>query len=288
MLWEGTQMIQSNYHIHSTFCDGKNTIAEMAEAARASGLKSIGFSSHFPLKYTNDWTMAPEALAAYCEAVRDIQQAYADKMEVYLGVEVDYYLDSRAPSPLLSQWRDRLDYIIGSIHTMGAFEDGSDADIDYTPENFEEGLRVFYGGDIRAFLRAYYEGIADMALGVKPDIIGHLDLPKKNNAGQRFFDESAPWYRDLWQNALEAIAKSGCILEINSGGVLRYGSHCLYPSKDILEQAQALKIPVTISADSHSTHGIAYYYPEMETMLRKAGYRAVMAFNGKGWVEKSL
>lgn len=281
-------MIQSNYHIHSTFCDGKDTIDRMAAAAWNAGLKSIGFSGHFPLKYKNDWTMAPEALTAYCSAVHAARREYAGRMAVYLGMEVDYYLDSHAPSPLLSLWRDRLDYIIGSIHTMGAFEDGTDADIDYTPENFEDGLRVFYGGDVRAFLTAYYEGIADMALRLKPDIIGHLDLPKKNNAGQRFFDAQARWYRDLWRGALKAIAESGSILEINSGGVLRYGAHCLYPSEEILLEARAMDIPVTLSGDSHSTLGIAYYYAEMEEMIRRAGYGAVMEFDGTHWVQRAI
>ena len=33
-------------HTHSTFCDGKNTMAEMAAAAYAAGVKPYGFSGH--------------------------------------------------------------------------------------------------------------------------------------------------------------------------------------------------------------------------------------------------
>ena len=33
-------------HTHSTFCDGKNTMAEMAAAACAAGVKHYGFSGH--------------------------------------------------------------------------------------------------------------------------------------------------------------------------------------------------------------------------------------------------
>lgn len=36
----------SNYHIHSTFCDGKNTPVEVVEAAIQKGFDAIGFSGH--------------------------------------------------------------------------------------------------------------------------------------------------------------------------------------------------------------------------------------------------
>ena len=33
----------SNYHVHSVFCDGKNTLKEMAQAAEEAGITSLGF-----------------------------------------------------------------------------------------------------------------------------------------------------------------------------------------------------------------------------------------------------
>ncbi|MEG2651785.1 MAG: PHP domain-containing protein, partial [Eubacterium sp.] len=69
-------MIQSNYHIHSTYCDGEASILEMAQAAQKEGLKSIGFTSHLPLKYPNDWTMSPEAIPNYFLEIKNTQDAY--------------------------------------------------------------------------------------------------------------------------------------------------------------------------------------------------------------------
>ena len=44
-------MCRFSYHTHTTFCDGKNTPMEMAEAALRQGLTALGFSGplHGPL-----------------------------------------------------------------------------------------------------------------------------------------------------------------------------------------------------------------------------------------------
>lgn len=41
-------MIRTNYHSHTTCCDGRNTAEEMAAAAWKAGLLAYGFS-HLPL-----------------------------------------------------------------------------------------------------------------------------------------------------------------------------------------------------------------------------------------------
>ena len=38
--------ILCDYHVHTTFSDGKNTPEEIVLAAREKGLKEIGFSDH--------------------------------------------------------------------------------------------------------------------------------------------------------------------------------------------------------------------------------------------------
>ena len=47
---------KSSVHCHSTLCDGKNTLQQMAGAACAQGLTTLGFSGHSYtcLLYTSD------------------------------------------------------------------------------------------------------------------------------------------------------------------------------------------------------------------------------------------
>ena len=48
-------MKYGDFHVHSTYCDGKSTLRETVEAAIAKGLPALGFSghgyTHFDLRY---------------------------------------------------------------------------------------------------------------------------------------------------------------------------------------------------------------------------------------------
>ena len=37
---------KANYHTHTKYCDGKNTVAEMTKAAFDKGFTHLGFSGH--------------------------------------------------------------------------------------------------------------------------------------------------------------------------------------------------------------------------------------------------
>lgn len=39
-------MIKADFHTHSTYCDGKNTLEEMLDAAIYKKMAAIGFSGH--------------------------------------------------------------------------------------------------------------------------------------------------------------------------------------------------------------------------------------------------
>ncbi|MDO4288602.1 MAG: histidinol-phosphatase [Eubacterium sp.] len=281
-------MIKSNYHVHSTFCDGKNTVAEMAQAAKGAGITSLGFTSHAPLPYDNDWTMRPENVQSYLGEVARIKAACQGQMAVYTGLEIDYFIETGDISPLVKEIRPQLDFCIGSIHVMGVLPDGSHADIDYTPEIFAQGLSEIYGGSAQKFVETYYENLGEMALKVRPDIVGHMDLIKKNNADNCFFDEDAGWYKKAAGACLEAIRDSGCIVEVNTGGMARYGERCLYPSDWLLTQIKAMGIPIVLNGDSHSVDAIDYAYGPVLKKLSALGFTELMYFDGRDWLPQPL
>ena len=57
--------MKSNYHTHTTFCDGRDTPEAMVEAAVERGFDVLGFSSH------SDMLRDP---AAYRAKLRELQQ----------------------------------------------------------------------------------------------------------------------------------------------------------------------------------------------------------------------
>lgn len=85
-------MIKSNYHIHSNFCDGHNSLSEMAESAYNRGLTSIGFTSHFTVDYENDYTIKAEEIDNYLEEIERLKCLYQGKMDIYRSFEIDYFM----------------------------------------------------------------------------------------------------------------------------------------------------------------------------------------------------
>jgi len=86
----------ANYHTHTPRCNhAKGTEKEYAEAAIAAGLQVLGFSDHtpqfFPGEYYSRMRMFPWELKNYAQAVLDVRKQYADRLQIHLGLEVEYY-----------------------------------------------------------------------------------------------------------------------------------------------------------------------------------------------------
>ena len=73
-------MICPDYHVHTTFCDGKNTPEETVKAALAAGMPAIGFSGHSHTAFDESYCMSLAGTKAYKEEIRRLQQLYGDKM----------------------------------------------------------------------------------------------------------------------------------------------------------------------------------------------------------------
>ena len=120
--------ILTNYHTHNRLCDGEGPAEDYVEAAAAKGFAALGFSSHAPLPpnvaVPHSWTLSEDSLPDYLAEIRRLRDAWAGKIQVYLGLEIDYIPGSQAPSD--PKWDALgLDYRIGSVHsTMPALSLG--------------------------------------------------------------------------------------------------------------------------------------------------------------------
>lgn len=105
----------SSLHAHTTYCDGKNTPAEMAAAALEKGFLALGFSAHLAWPFASEWHIAPRDIPMYMQEVSALKKEYAGRMEVFAGFEADYVRGLLFPERrLLAKWRP--DFIIGSVH----------------------------------------------------------------------------------------------------------------------------------------------------------------------------
>ena len=106
--------IRGDVHMHTVETDGKNTIEEMAEAARDRGYKYMAITDHSKnLAFANglDDKRALEHIARIREAGRKI-----DGIKVFAGIEVDILADGELD--LSDDVLAQMDIVIASVHSV--------------------------------------------------------------------------------------------------------------------------------------------------------------------------
>lgn len=272
----------TNYHSHTHYCDGNGTVNEYIETAIALGMPAYGITSHAPVNFETVWCIPDLKFESYLKEVQDAKKKFAGKIEIYLGLEIDFIpgVAGRKRHLLAST---SIDYFIGSVHFVGKFEDGSWWNIDHTRELFDKGLKEIYRNNFEKASEAFYNATVQMLEEDKPDVIGHLDKIKMYNSGNFYFNESDKFYRNQIESVLSAIKKSGAIVEVNTRGYYRYGQKELYPGPFILEKLAKMDIPVMLNSDSHSTGEIISGFDYAIKILKDAGIQKLWALIGKRW-----
>ncbi len=277
----------TNYHSHTRFCDGTDEPEAYAKAAIEQNVAIYGFSTHGPVPFSNAWSMQQEDATDYIALVNAVKDEYYGRLEVYLSMEVDYVPGlTGVNDPAISSLG--LDYTVGSVHYVDAFEDGTRFEIDYTHSYFDKGLQEIFNGDIRKLVTLYQQYTRQMLNEAKPDILGHLDKIKMHNKAKPHFDEAATWYRDSIMETLELTAKTGVIMEVNTRGMYKKLSDEPYPSAWILKEAKTLGIPVMINSDSHHPREITGEFEAAAQLILDAGYKEVRIFKDYTWQDKPL
>ena len=273
--------MRANYHTHSQFCDGKSSAAEMAEAAHAAGYKVLGFSSHAPLPFETPWTRDEGALPAYVQEIARLKALWSDRMEILVGLEADWIEGLVAPGDGRFATAS-LDYRLGSVHFIKPGP-GEAFTIDSPAEEFDRNVRERASGDGRLVYRSYYSNLIRAVEDGGFDILAHLDLVIRNNLGGRWFDEDSRDYLDAAFEALEPIAESGVIVEINLGAVLRGKAKAPHPALPLLTRLRELGAPITISADAHHVSHLGAGLDIARAHARAAGYREIAVLSKGNW-----
>jgi histidinol-phosphatase (PHP family) len=268
----------ANFHTHSNYCDGKTGIPELVEEAQSCGVVSLGLSSHAPLPFERGWAMKRENLGAYLQEVSSMKGRF-NTVEVYAGLEIDYVPGRIAPD----EFRQQIDFSIGSIHFVDHFDDGEPWEIDNTNAVFMDGLHRVYKGNIKAAISRYFELTREMIINHTPDVTGHLDKIKIQSPDNKLFREDDTWYQHEVALTVEALKKSGTIVEINTRGIYQKKSLTTYPSPWIVDLLFKNNIPVTLSSDAHHPKDLTQCFPDAASVISKAGYKSVQVLHEGKW-----
>ena len=281
-------MILSNYHGHCTFCDGRSYPENYVDFALSRHFRAYGFSSHAPLPFETYWNMSASDMPEYLAEIDRLKKKYADRIEIYTALEIDYLDESYNAS--ITYFRNLpLDYRIGSIHFLPIAEplcERNMAAIDGPFEDYEEAVNRYFKHDIKLYVRRYFESLSHMIDDGGFDIVGHID--KIYMHGQHFpdFSVAAPWYVRLLSDCLEKVSQKGIMMEINTKNWM--SKHELFPHESFLPLINELKIPVMVNSDCHYPDLVNDGRPEAFEMLRKSGFKSTRELVHGRWTDWEL
>ncbi|WP_080904608.1 histidinol-phosphatase [Parabacteroides sp. Marseille-P3160] len=259
----------SNYHSHCTFCDGRSYPEEFIKFALAHHFRAYGFSSHSPLPFETFWNMSKEDMPDYLTEIGRLKQKYKDRIEIYIGLEIDYLDETYNPS--VSYFRDLpLDYRIGSVHFLPValpLSPGHVVTIDGPYAELEQAIRLHYGGSVRRLVAQYFESSMRMVESGGIDIVGHLDKIYMNSCLNPDFNFEAEWYQRPFNSYLDLIAEKGLMVEINTKNLTR--KRQTFPRAEYLPRLRQRNIPVMVNSDCH--------YPDLVNDGRKEAFELLLA-----------
>jgi DNA polymerase (family 10) len=106
--------IRSDLHMHTTWSDGKLSVREMAEIARARGLKHIVITDHsVSLGVANG--LSVERLRQQREEIRAVDAEMGPDFRVFQGVELEIRTDGHLDHP--DEVLAELDVVVASLHS---------------------------------------------------------------------------------------------------------------------------------------------------------------------------
>ena len=252
-------MNYSNYHCHTTYCDGKNSVREMIDEAVRLGCPQLGFSGHSPTGFAkHNYSMRKKNCDEYFDEIGVLREEYRGRIKVFRGIEQEYYCQDPV---------DRYDYVIGSVHYLLS-DEGDYLSVDHSAEIQKEDAERYFGGSFLKYAKKYYDTVKDVVEVTHCDIVGHFDLVVKFNEQLKFIEESDPVYRSAAIEALEAVASHRVVFEINSGALSRGYREEFYPAGFLLDELSRLKVPVVFSSDAHRKEHLLFGFEKMSELAK--------------------
>jgi len=251
---------RTDYHMHSSYSDGRSVPDDYIIPALVAGMSEIGFSEHLTLfKDPEDWNMNPVNILPYINHLEALKKS-TTSIKIRIGLEVDYFAGKEKeisaflrPLPL--------DFIIGSVHYLG------EKTVDIGPEFYE-------GKSIDRLFISYFDSVILAAGSGLFDIIGHCDLIRIY--GYKPSSDLEPLYRKL----AKTMKNHDVAFEVNTNGRNRPLAD-FYPDRRFLHIFREENVPVCVNSDAHMPSRVGQYFDEAYELLRYIGFTEMVVFENR-------
>jgi histidinol-phosphatase (PHP family) len=249
---------KTDYHMHSSFSDGRSVPDDYINPALAAGLSEIGFSEHLTLfKDLEDWNMNPVNISPYIKHLKNLRKKIKN-IKIKIGLEVDFFAGKEEEIHTFLNSLP-LDYIIGSVHYLGE-------------KTVDVGREFYEGKSIDRLFESYFDSVIGAVASDLFDIIGHCDLIRIY--GYKPSSDMEPFYRKL----AKTMKKHDVAFEVNTNGRNRPLAD-FYPDRRFLHIFREENVPVCVNSDAHMPSRVAQYFDEAYELLRYVGFTEMAVFD---------
>jgi len=264
----------TDYHVHSRFSiDAGGSVLDFARAAHHANLAEICLTEHVDF-VAGDPSTGFFSPAGYLLALSRAEQRIGSVVTIRRGIELGIEPETIDQSKQVAReaYFSRLDFVIGSVHTVG----GNSLHDEYFHRRTRLGAYEDYFSSIR-------KAVADTGGLHLFDVIGHFDVAKRYAPPPY----ASGWLEEVWdlvQELLKDLVSHGIGLEINTSG-LRQSPKEQFPTLRILKAYRDLGGEIlTIGSDSHSPEALAGAVPALllaREAAKAAGFVRVTTFHGR-------
>lgn len=256
--------IAFDYHSHNRRCGhAVGELREYIQKARALGMTEFGVSDHSPAYWLPGdhaqpgTQMALSWLSGYVDEAEQLKQEYAPQITVRVGLEADFIEGYEKDLAALLD-AHAFDYVLGSVHyALGRTIFRRDW---HTLENPE------------AVFTEYYRLVALAARSGLFDILSHLTAVEAYSPP--LSDELAA---ALYPPVADAVAESGCLVEINTSGFRKMRAEDggpggePFPNRRMLRLLMERRVPLTFGSDCHHPDEVGYGAAGVFQLLQELG-----------------
>ncbi|GAA0856447.1 MULTISPECIES: histidinol-phosphatase [Clostridium] len=229
-------MKKVNYHTHTTRClhaVGKDE--DYVISAIENGLHTLGFSDHAPYEDNRyGLRMQYNELDDYFNSINSLKEKYKDKIDIKIGLEIEY---DKNQIDYYKKLSEKFDYLVLGQHVC---KTSTNPFINSFELNNTDEYLIYANAVSEALDTKLFSFLAH------PDLIFLNNFPWDNNCEK------------ACEIIVNAAKRNNSILEVNANGVRRGiidfcdGQRYRYPHKKFWDKVQKENIRVLVSSDAHS------------------------------------
>ena len=256
-----------DYHLHSKFSfDSSEEPENICEVAIERGVEEICFTEHFEFgaPVSDIW---PD-IDIWNRTIDELREKYEGRLSILQGIESGQpYKEPDRANRLMEQLRDRLDFVIGSVHIVG--NTGRPSKYVFSRDNYQE------------YFKTYFEELILLAETGDFDVMGHVTFPFRYVPEQLLREWPIESFEKQFRDVFDILIRRNKGIEINTSGY-RTSLEDAMPSENIVRwyKEQGGKI-ITVGSDGHSARSTCLNLDRGYGIFITEGYKSMSRFNNR-------